>query len=166
MSLTITRGTALDGLACGAMLFAVLARVQYRRGKNYSRVSLFFDWDRDPHGSWRHPARNHIKAETFRDGLAGCSLSFRLYCRYCASRSCLGSSAWKAAVTSKSLQLLGKISYGLYLSSSHHIRFLQSLRCGLLERWSGYFAVSSLGYATRDLCWSFHRNCIPLQRVF
>src|SRR5579864_408942 len=27
----------------------------------------------------------------------------------------LGSSAWKAAVTSKSLQILGRISYGLYL---------------------------------------------------
>jgi peptidoglycan/LPS O-acetylase OafA/YrhL len=104
---------SLDGLACGAMLSVVLREYNLKR-KTLLMVSLFLigiaivmEVGGIPLGimSRQRPLGMALQVVPFHfafTALLGISLL-------------LGSSAWKAAVTSKSLQILGRISYGLYL---------------------------------------------------
>jgi peptidoglycan/LPS O-acetylase OafA/YrhL len=104
---------SLDGLACGAMLSAVLREYEIER-KTILKFSLFLigiavllEAGGIPFGilSRQNPLGMALQVVPFH---------FAFTALLCISLL-VGSSAWKAAVTSRSLQLLGKISYGLYL---------------------------------------------------
>jgi peptidoglycan/LPS O-acetylase OafA/YrhL len=104
---------SLDGLACGAMLSSVLREYKFER-KTLFRFSLYLigiailmEAAGIPFGimSRQRPLGMALQVVPFH---------FAFTAFLCISLL-LGSSAWKAAVTSTGLQILGRISYGLYL---------------------------------------------------
>jgi peptidoglycan/LPS O-acetylase OafA/YrhL len=104
---------SLDGLACGAMLSAILREYNIKRRNLFRAASSLFgiailmEVGGIPFGiiSRQKPLGMALQVVPFH---------FAFTAVLCISLL-LGSSAWKAAVTSKSLQLLGRVSYGLYL---------------------------------------------------
>ena len=104
---------SLDGLACGAMLSTVLREYNIKRKKLF-RVSFFLIGIAILMEAGGIPLGIISRQRPLGMALQVVPFHFAFTAVLCISLL-LGSSAWKAAVTSKSLQLLGKISYGLYL---------------------------------------------------
>ena len=104
---------SLDGLACGAMLSAILHEYNIKREKLF-RASLFLFGIAILMEAAGIPLGIISRQRPLGMALQVVPFHFAFTAVLCTTLL-LGSSAWKAAVTSKSLQLLGKISYGLYL---------------------------------------------------
>jgi peptidoglycan/LPS O-acetylase OafA/YrhL len=104
---------SLDGLACGAMLSVVLREYKLKR-KTLLKVSLFLLGIAILMVAGGIPLGIMSRQRPFGMALQVVPFHFAFSALLCISLL-LGSSAWKAAVTWKSLQILGRISYGLYL---------------------------------------------------
>jgi peptidoglycan/LPS O-acetylase OafA/YrhL len=104
---------SLDGLACGAMLSVVLHEYNLKR-KTVFMVSLFLMGIAILMEAGGIPLGIMSRQRPVGVALEIVPFHFLFTALLCISLL-LGSSAWKAAVTSKSLQFLGRISYGLYL---------------------------------------------------
>jgi peptidoglycan/LPS O-acetylase OafA/YrhL len=104
---------SLDGLACGAMLSAILHEYNIKREKLF-RASLFLFGIAILMEAAGIPLGIISRQRPLGMALQVVPFHFAFTAVLCTTLL-LGSSARKAAVTSKSLQLLGKISYGLYL---------------------------------------------------
>jgi peptidoglycan/LPS O-acetylase OafA/YrhL len=104
---------SLDGLACGAMLSVVLREYKLKR-KTLLKVSLFLLGIAILIVAGGIPLGIMSRQRPLGMALQVVPFHFAFSALLCISLL-LGSSTWKAAVTWKSLQVLGRISYGLYL---------------------------------------------------
>jgi peptidoglycan/LPS O-acetylase OafA/YrhL len=104
---------SLDGLACGAILSVVLHEYNLKR-KTVFMVSLFLMGIAILMEAAGVPLGIMSRQRPLGVALEVVPFQFTFTALLCISLL-LGSSSWKAAVTSKSLQFLGRISYGLYL---------------------------------------------------
>jgi peptidoglycan/LPS O-acetylase OafA/YrhL len=104
---------SLDGLASGAMLSVVLREYKLKR-KTLLKVSLFLLGIAILMVAGGIPLGIMSRQRPLGMALQVVPFHFAFSALLCISLL-LGSSAWKAAVTWKSLQILGRISYGLYL---------------------------------------------------
>ncbi len=104
---------SLDGLACGALLSVILREYKPKR-KTLFRFSLSLIGIAILMVAGGIPFGIMSRQRPLGMALQVVPFHFAFTAVLCISLL-LGSSKWKVAVTSKGLQMLGKISYGLYL---------------------------------------------------